>query len=65
MPRLYITLALMLSGMMGMAATNIQMMLKHPGIGVRVYTITRILEHHPGAVGEYTRTPKPPCTGDK
>ena len=42
-PRLYITLALMLSGM-GMAAANIQMTLRRLVVKVRVDTITRILE---------------------
>ena len=63
-PRLYITLALMLSGM-GMAAANIQMTLRHLGVGVHVDTITRILEHYSKVVEEYTKTVKPPCVGDK
>ena len=63
-PRLYITLAPMLSGM-GMAATNIQMTLKHLGVEVHVDTITRILEHYSMVVGKYAQTLKPPCTGDK
>ena len=45
MPRLYITLALMLSGM-GVAAANIQMTLGHMGVRVHADTITRILEHY-------------------
>ena len=63
-PRLYITLALMLSGM-GMAAANVQMTLKHLRVEVHVDTITRILEHHPRVVGKYAETIKPPCTEDK
>ena len=39
----------MLSGMREMAAANIQMTLKHPGIAVHADTIARILEHHPAA----------------
>ena len=63
-PRLYITLALMLSGM-GMAAANIQMTLRHLGVEVHVDTITRILEHYSSVVEGYARTVKPPCVGDK
>ena len=64
MPRLYITLALMLSGM-GMAVTNIQMALGHMGVKVHVDTITRILEHYFEVVQKYPETIKPPCVGDK
>ena len=64
MPRLYITLALMLSGM-GMAAANIQMSIRHLGVEVHVDTITRTLEHYSRVVDEYTRTIKPPYVGDK
>ena len=63
-PRLYITLTLMLSGM-GMTAANIQMTLKHLGVEVYVDTTTRILEHYSRAVGKYAKTVKPPCVGDK
>ena len=63
-PRLYITLALMLSGM-GVAAANIQVALKHLGVSVHADTITRILEHYSGVVQKYTETLKPPCVGDK
>ena len=63
-PRLYITLALMLSGM-GMAVANIQMTLRHLGVKVHVDTITRILEYYSGMVERHTETLKPPCTGDK
>ena len=52
------------ASVVGMAAANMQMTLKHPGIGVHVDAITRILEHHPGAVGKHARTLKPPCAGD-
>ncbi len=55
----------MLSGMMGMAAANVRMTLKHRGIEVHVDTITRILEHYSMVVGKYAQTLKPPCTGDK
>ena len=66
MPRLcIITLALMLSGMMGMAAANIQMTPKHLGIGVHVDTIARIPEHHPRVAGKYVQTIKPPRVGSK
>ena len=64
MPRLFITLALMLSGM-GMAAANIQMTLKHLGAEAHVYIIIRTLEHYSRVVDEYARTIKPPCIGDK
>ncbi len=63
-PRLYITLALMLSGM-GMPAANIQTTLRHLGIKVHTDTITRILEHYSEAVQKYTETLKPPRVGDK
>ena len=63
-PRLYITLALMLSGM-GTSAANIQMTLRHLGVGVHADTITRILEHYSRVVAEYAETVKPPCIGDK
>ena len=61
-PRPYITPAPMLPGM---AAVSHRMTLKHLGIVVHVDTTTRILEHHPGVVGKYAQTLKPPCTGDK
>ncbi len=63
-PRLYITLALMLSGM-GTSAANIQTTLGHLGVRVHADTITRILEHYSEAVQKYTETLKPPCVGDK
>ncbi len=63
-PRLYITLALMLSGM-GTSAANIQTTLGHLGVRVHADTITRILEHYSEAVEQYTETIKPPCVGDK
>ncbi len=63
-PRLYITLALMLSGM-GTSAPNIQTTLGHLGVRVHVDTITRILEYYSEAVQKYTETLKPPCVGDK
>lgn len=56
--RLYITLALMQSGM-GVAAANIQMTLGHLGVRVHVDTITRILEHYSELVQRYTETLKP------
>lgn len=58
---LYITLALMLTGM-GMAA-NIQMTLNHLGVEVHVDIITRTLKHYSSVADEYARTIKPPCVG--
>ena len=63
-PRLYITLALMLSGM-GTSAPNIQATLGHMGVGVHVVTITRTLEQYSELVQKYTETLKPPRVGDK
>ncbi len=50
---------------MGITVANIQMTLKHLRVEVHVDTITRNLEHYSQAVEEYTKTIKPPCTGDK
>ena len=63
-PRLYTTLALMLSGM-EMVAANIQVTPRHLGARVHVGIITRILEHYSKTVEGYAKTVKPPCTGDK
>ena len=63
MPRLYITLALMLSGM-GISAANIQMTLAHLGVRVHVDTITRILDHYSKIVEGYAKTIKPPGIQD-
>ena len=54
-PRLYITLALMLSGM-GMVAANIQTTIRRLGVKAHVDTITRILEHYSKTVEGYART---------
>lgn len=58
MLRLYITLALTVSGM-GMAAANIQITHRHLGVEMHVDAITRILEHYSKVVEEYARTVKP------
>lgn len=64
MPRLYITQALMLSGM-GMPVDNIQMTLRYLGVDMHQDTITRILEHYSSMVERHAEILKPPCTGDK
>ena len=46
-------------------APNVQMMLKHLGVGVHADTITRTLEHYSSVADEYAKTIKPPCVGDK
>ena len=63
-PRLYITLALMLSGS-GMSVGNIQMTLKHPGVDAHQNAITRILEHYSGMAERRAETLRPPCVGDR
>ena len=63
MPRLFITLALMLYGV-GISVANIQMTLKHLGVKVHVDTITRILDHYSKIVEEYAKTIKPPGIQD-
>ena len=63
MPRLFITLALMLSGM-GMSVANIQMTLAHLNVKVHVDTITRMIHHYSKIVEEYAKTIKPPGIQD-
>ena len=63
-PSLYITLALMLSGM-GISVGNIQITLKHLGVKVHPDTITRILSHYSESVQKYADTIKPAHVGDK
>ena len=63
-PRLYTTLALVLSGM-GMAVANMQTTLRHLGVKVHVDAMTRTLEYCSGMVERHTGALRPPCTGDK
>ena len=65
MPRLYITLAPDAVGGGDGGGQHTDDAQTSVGVRVRVNTITRILEHHPGVVEEYAKTIKPPCTGDK
>ena len=63
MPRLFITLALMLSGMR-MSVANIQITLAHLNVKVYVGLITKILDHYSKIVKVYAKTIKSPGIQD-